>query len=115
MKDPVTRRKFLEWTGRGAAALAAAPAIAPAILGSPPGETIGVGCIGIGVRGENLVEDAAEVPGVKVVAICDVYAGEMARREVTCSFDRLTAAATRSFASSSCNESTTRSRDTCLR
>ena len=30
-------------------------------------------CIGLGTRGGDLIKDVVEVPGVKVVAVCDVY------------------------------------------
>jgi len=38
-----------------------------------PSETIGVGCIGLGTRGGDLINAVVAVPGVKVVAVCDVY------------------------------------------
>ncbi|MBP8260260.1 MAG: Gfo/Idh/MocA family oxidoreductase [Verrucomicrobia bacterium] len=70
----LTRRQFLESTGKGVATLAAVSAAAPSILSAPsPNKTIGVGCIGIGTRGGGLINSAAAVPGVKVVAVSDVY------------------------------------------
>jgi predicted dehydrogenase len=58
----------------------AAAAGAPAVLGAKAAnETIGVGQIGIGVRGGTLIRQVAGtkqrpgVEGVKVVAVCDVY------------------------------------------
>ncbi len=70
----ITRRTFLETSGKGAATLAAVVSTAPAILSAKsPNETIGVGCIGLGVRGGTLCHQAAKVEGVKVVALCDVY------------------------------------------
>ena len=70
----VNRRQFLRTTGQAATALAAASAFAPAILSAPsPGKTIGVGCIGLGTRGGDLINAVVGVPDVKVVAVCDVY------------------------------------------
>jgi predicted dehydrogenase len=70
----MTRRNFLETTGKTAAMLAATSAIAPSALAAKaPGETIGVGCIGIGTRGGDLLNAVVGVPGVKVVAVSDVY------------------------------------------
>ena len=74
---PVSRRAFLETTGKGAAAAA----VAPAILGArSPNETIGVGHIGLGVRGGELIQQTAGgtakqkgIAGARVVAVCDVY------------------------------------------
>jgi predicted dehydrogenase len=70
----LTRRQFLQDTGKAATTLAAASAFAPALLAAKsPNETIGVGCIGLGTRGGDLINGVVPVPGVKVVAVCDVY------------------------------------------
>jgi len=70
----INRRQFLKSSGHGAAALVAVPAFAPAILpAQAPGKTIGVGCIGIGTRGGDLLDAVVHAPNVKVTAICDVY------------------------------------------
>ena len=69
----LNRRDFLRTTGQ-AAAMAAASAYAPAILSAAsPAATIGVGCIGLGTRGGDLINAIVAVPNVKVVAVCDVY------------------------------------------
>jgi predicted dehydrogenase len=68
------RREFLRTAGRAATTLAAATAVAPTILADPaPGQTIGVGCIGIGTRGGDLLNAVAVAPGARVVAVSDVY------------------------------------------
>jgi predicted dehydrogenase len=76
----MTRRRFLGTTAGGATALGTMAVPAPSALGAPsPNETIGVGHIGIGVRGGTLVEQVAGtdrrpgIDGAKVVAVCDVY------------------------------------------
>ena len=52
----LSRRQFLRSTGEAAAGLAAASSLAPALLSAPfPGSTIGVGCIGLGTRGGDLI------------------------------------------------------------
>ena len=76
MKDQslLNRRQFLRTTGQAATTLAAASALAPAILSAQsPAKTIGVGCIGLGTRGGDLINAVVQVAGVKVVAVCDVY------------------------------------------
>jgi len=71
--SPLSRRQFLRTAGC-ATTLAAVGSVAPAILSAPaPGKVIGVGCIGLGTRGGDLLNAIVGVPGVKVVAICDVY------------------------------------------
>jgi len=70
----LTRRQFIGNTGKAAATLAAASAISPSLLAaSSPNDTIGVGCIGIGTRGGDLLNAVVGIPGVKVVAVSDAY------------------------------------------
>lgn len=76
-KTQVTRRRFLGTTG---AAVAALQAGAPAVLASrSPNDTIGVGHIGLGVRGGSLIPEVAGrqlgggIKGTLVTAVCDVY------------------------------------------
>lgn len=70
----LNRREFLRTTGQAATTLAAASTFAPAILSAAsPGKTIGVGCIGLGTRGGDLIDAVVHAPDVKVVAVCDVY------------------------------------------
>lgn len=81
-----SRRNFLKKTTQGAAAIAAmshAPAVFAA--GYSPNETIGIGHIGVGVRGGQLVTDIVgepdkDRPGIentKVRAICEIYKGHL--------------------------------------
>ncbi len=70
----MTRRQFIGATGKAAAAVAAVTAF-PAILSArSPNSIIGVGHIGMGVRGGDLINGVVNCDGVKVVAISDVYA-----------------------------------------
>ena len=72
--EPTTRREFLKTTTKTAAAVAAFSSVAPSVLAAKsPNETIGVGQIGLGTRGGDLINSIVYVPGVKVTAICDVY------------------------------------------
>jgi predicted dehydrogenase len=74
---PVTRRHFLA-TGLAAAPLAAAqqPRISP-------NDRIQIASIGLGNRGSSDARMACKVPGVKMVAVADLYAGRRQRaREV---------------------------------
>ncbi|MCX7825464.1 MAG: Gfo/Idh/MocA family oxidoreductase [Verrucomicrobiae bacterium] len=70
----LTRRQFLSNTGATATALAAASAFGPAILSArSPNAVIGVGCIGLGTRGGDLINGVVNCDGVRVTAVCDVY------------------------------------------
>ncbi|MBI5386072.1 MAG: Gfo/Idh/MocA family oxidoreductase, partial [Verrucomicrobia bacterium] len=76
MSDHVilSRRQFLRVTGQTASTLAAASALTPAILSAEsPARTIGIGCIGLGTRGGDLINAVAQAPNAKVVAVSDVY------------------------------------------
>lgn len=44
-----------------------------------PGDTIGIGVIGMGIMGFSNTRTALEVPGVKLVAVCDLYSGRLER------------------------------------
>ena len=60
----LNRRQFLRATGQAATTLAAASTFAPAILAAEaPAKTVGVGCIGLGTRGGDLINAVAAVPG----------------------------------------------------
>lgn len=62
--QPVSRRAFL---GAQAASIAA-----PAILHGQSGDRIRVAVVGVGNRGSFLLKHALKVPGVEVVAVCDI-------------------------------------------
>jgi predicted dehydrogenase len=68
------RRAFLKSTGATIATLATTPALGPAVLAArAPGQILGIGMIGLGTRGGDLINAVAPIPGVKVVAVCDAY------------------------------------------
>lgn len=72
--DFTSRRHFLGTTAKTAGAFAAYAALPRGLRAdTSPNSTIGVGCIGIGTRGGDLMKNVVAVPGVKVVAISDVY------------------------------------------
>ncbi len=47
-------------------------------------EKIRVGFIGVGLRGLDLLKDFLEIPGVEVVALCDVYAKALEKAMAVC-------------------------------
>jgi predicted dehydrogenase len=64
------RREFLEQAGIGTLLLAGYTATA---RGFAANETINVGCIGTGGRCRQLMQALADVPGVRITAVCDVW------------------------------------------
>ena len=70
----LTRRKFLEGSAASAAALTLLPhsARAAAAAPVPEGQTIKLGCIGVGAQGTRVMMDFLKIPDVQVVAVCDV-------------------------------------------
>jgi predicted dehydrogenase len=70
MSSVTSRREFLERLGLGTALLAGYTATA---RGFATNETIGIGCIGTGGRCRFLMQALREVPGARIVAVCDVW------------------------------------------
>ncbi len=70
----LSRRRFIRTTGRTGTALATVPWLAPAVLSAPSAsKVLGIGCIGSGTRGGDLIKAVVHIPEVKVTAVCDVY------------------------------------------
>jgi predicted dehydrogenase len=69
MRAP-SRRRFLQTAG-AATGLAAFGAPAANVLGA--NEALRVGCIGTGGRCRALMHSLAQVPDVRIVAVCDIY------------------------------------------
>lgn len=67
----VTRRELIHAAGAMAGALAAG--YAATSRGYAANETIRVGCIGTGGRCRRLMQALATLPGVQIVAVCDVW------------------------------------------
>jgi myo-inositol 2-dehydrogenase / D-chiro-inositol 1-dehydrogenase len=61
-----SRREFLRVPA------AAGVLAAPAILRAQPGDALRVAFIGVGNRGSHLLRQMVQVPGVRVVAVCDI-------------------------------------------
>ena len=71
----LSRRQFVEISGKAAAAAALTSVAFPSIslAADPTGIPVKVGHIGLGVRGGRLIQYTASIPAAKVVAVCDVY------------------------------------------
>jgi len=65
----IERRAFLQGVA----------AAGPAIGRGSPNRTIGVACIGVGLRGTYLMQLAQAVPDVEIRVICDLYEGNIQR------------------------------------
>src|SRR5208337_3348436 len=64
INDNFTRRTFVK-TSIAASSAALLPA-------QSPNDTVRVAFIGVGNRGSSLLKSMLEVPGIKIVAICDI-------------------------------------------
>jgi len=75
---PIPRRRFLQYGG-----LAVAPMILPSRLFGDlsPSNTLHVGIVGAGSRSTAHVEMFSRIPGVRVVAVCDVWPKSAAQRK----------------------------------
>ncbi len=84
----MNRRRFLGEGARSAAGVAAAGVVgwhAPAVAGkTSPADRLRVGVIGVRSQGKTLAVESAQLPGVDVVALCDVDASmrQRAAREL---------------------------------
>ena len=76
------RRDFL----KGAAALAAAPAV---LAQKGPNDTIGLAVIGVGTRGYYLFQEFKKIQGVEIRSICDLYDGNLKRAREAAKNDRV--------------------------
>ncbi|MGD8238499.1 MAG: Gfo/Idh/MocA family oxidoreductase [Armatimonadota bacterium] len=72
--DALTRREFVRRSAATAGAAAALAADVPRTVRAQPGpnETVGMGLIGCGGRGRGVMREHMRVPGVQMVAVCDV-------------------------------------------
>ncbi len=91
MKSQTSRRKFIQKLGGSAMLLSAAPLIGFASGGKKeenllgfsknfsPNDKIRIAGIGMGIMGNQDLDTAIKVPGVELVAACDLYTGRLER------------------------------------
>lgn len=74
-QSPRSRRRFLEGALAASAGLAAGLTPRPAPAAQAPGATerIRIGCIGVGNRGNRLIQRIVRFDDVEIAALCDVY------------------------------------------
>lgn len=78
--NQITRRKFMERSLTGTAALGATLATAPTVLRAAQAPGVTVGIIGAGIRGLELMQYILNVGG-KVAVVCDLYDGHLRRAQ----------------------------------
>jgi predicted dehydrogenase len=92
MKDNKSRRSFLKKATLGTAAMASAPYIMASHSGKPvilrrdyhmksfsANDKVNLGLIGAGIQGIYDTRNALKVPGVELLAVCDLYTGRLDR------------------------------------
>jgi predicted dehydrogenase len=78
MSQPAdTRRAFLEAMGLFSTSALLAGTTVESARGYAANDTIRVGCIGTGGRCRSLMKPLAQVPGVQITAVCDIYDGHL--------------------------------------
>ncbi len=71
-KAPMGRRQFLTTAAAGAAIAFARPA--RLLAGdAAPSDSISVALLGVGAQGRVLMEDTLKIPGIRFVAVCDIW------------------------------------------
>ncbi len=73
MRRPLNTRRAFLGSSAGFAGAAALAASSRQTRGDTPNEAIRVACLGTGGRCQTLMRSLANVPGVKIVAVCDIY------------------------------------------
>ncbi len=68
-----SRRQFLETIGGAGVAAAGTLATLESARGYAANDTIEVACLGTGGRCMTLMKSLAQVPGVRIAAVCDIY------------------------------------------
>jgi len=68
-----TRRSFFETIGSMGAAAAGTLATLESARGYAANDTLNVGCLGTGGRCQSLMKSLAQIPGVRIAAVCDIY------------------------------------------
>jgi predicted dehydrogenase len=71
------RRRFLSTAGAAVVYKLAGPK--PRGKAAGPNDTVGLGFIGSGIRGTQLIDDFKPISAVKMLAVCDLYDGCLAR------------------------------------
>jgi predicted dehydrogenase len=74
-----TRRHFIQAAGVGGVVAGAVQAATPSTQVTSPNDKIRIATIGMGGMGSGDTRYALNVPGVELVAVCDVYDGRLAR------------------------------------
>src|SRR5690349_8711455 len=80
--QPISRRDFVEKSVMAATAMGLAPVLSLAradrtVLGA--NDRIGVGVVGVGIRGTILLERTKALPGTRLVEVVDLYDGHIER------------------------------------
>jgi hypothetical protein len=90
MTNTVSRRKFLAQTGAAGVGLtltgiSGATALQTEAAGSkeplPPAKTLGIGFVGIGARGSDLLKVLLKLEGVQIKAVCDIIEDRATRAQ----------------------------------
>jgi predicted dehydrogenase len=73
-----TRRAFLETVGRYGVGTLLASSMVESARGYSANDSINVACIGTGGRCRTLMKSLAQVPNVRIAAVCDIYEPHLA-------------------------------------
>jgi predicted dehydrogenase len=74
----MNRRTFIQNSARGLGAAILAPEVLAAHKCVPASDQVNVGVIGVGSRGQWLMQHLLQVPGARITALCDVYEQRLA-------------------------------------
>ena len=78
-RSTTTRRAVPRDHRRAGAAAAGTLATLESARGYAANDTLTVGCLGTGGRCQTLMKSLAQVPGVRIAAVCDIYDAHLER------------------------------------
>ena len=81
IRSTTSRREFLETIGGVGAVAAGTLSTLESARGYAANDTLEVACLGTGGRCRTLMKSLAEVPGVRIAAVCDIYDAHLERGE----------------------------------